>query len=37
MSTEQPKHKRRNFYIGVVVGFILWAIIKELIWPLIAS
>ncbi len=37
MDKEQPKKSKRNFYIGIVVGFIIYAIIKEFIWPMISG
>jgi len=37
MESEQPKKSRRNFYIGIVVGIILWAIIDKFIWPMISG
>lgn len=34
MEKDQAKKKKRNFYLGIVAGFILNGIIKEVIWPL---
>ncbi len=37
MEKEQPKKSKRNFYLGILAGFIIYAIIKELIWPMISG
>lgn len=37
MEKEQPKKSKGNFYVGLVVGIILYGIIKEFIWPLISN
>jgi len=37
MKNKKPKRNLRNFFIGIVVGFILWAIIREFIWPMFSA
>ncbi len=35
MEKEQPKKSKKSFYIGIIAGFIIYGIIKEIIWPMI--
>ncbi len=37
MEKEQPKKSKVNFFLGIVAGFIIYGIIKEIIWPLISN
>lgn len=37
MGEEQSKKSKRNFFTGLVVGFVIYGIIKELIWPMISG
>ncbi len=37
MENKQRKKSSRNFYLGIIAGFIIYAIIKELIWPMLSG
>lgn len=37
MAQTQPTKSKKSFFIGLIVGFIVYGILKELIWPLIFS
>ncbi len=37
MEKEQPKKSKGNFYVGLIVGVIVYGIVKELIWPMISG
>ncbi len=37
MEKEKPKKSKGNFYTGLIVGFILWAVIREFLWPMISN
>jgi hypothetical protein len=35
MEKEEPKKSRKNFYLGIVFGFITVGIINKIIWPML--
>ena len=37
MDNKESKKSNRKFYIGIVVGFIVWAIIREFVLPLFSN